>query len=62
MDLRVLFCLCKRWQGHIANRGHRSREVEESLLEEVSREEEEHEVELQAVVDSEAKEFILNGE
>lgn len=64
MDLRVLFCLCKRWQGHIANRGHRSREVEESLLEELSREDEEHDsgVELQAVVDSEAKEFILNRE
>lgn len=38
--------------------------MEESLLEEVSREEEEHDsgVELQAVVDSEAKEIILNRE
>lgn len=42
----------------------RSREVEESLLEEESREEEEHDsgVELQAVVDSETKEIISNGE
>lgn len=43
---------------------HRSREVEESLLEDESGEEEEHDsgVELQAVVDSDAKEIISNRE
>lgn len=43
---------------------HRSREVEESLLEEECREEEEHDsgVELQAVVDSETKDVISNRE
>ncbi|TWW76684.1 proprotein convertase subtilisin/kexin type 7 [Takifugu flavidus] len=64
VDLRTLFCLCQRWGGRRAPRGLRIREVEESLLEEVSREEEEQDsgVELQAVVDSEAKEIVLNRE
>lgn len=60
MDLRTLFCPGHGWGGRRAPGGLRSREVEEPLLEEVSREEEEQDsgVELQAVVDSEAKEVI----
>lgn len=64
VDLRTLFCLCRGWGGRRAPRGLRGRGGGESLLEEVSSEEEEQDsgVELQAVVDSEAKEMILNGE
>lgn len=64
VDFRVLFCLWTRCGGRRTRRGHRGRGVEESLLEEDSREEEEHDsgVELQAVMDSEAKEVILNRE
>lgn len=64
VELRFLSCLCERWGGRRGRRGHRSREVEESLLEEESREEEEHDsgVELQGVVDSETKESISSGE
>lgn len=59
VELKFLFCLCKRWRGRRARRVHRSREVEESLLEE---EENDSGVELQAVVDSESKEIIPNRE
>lgn len=63
-DLKVLHCLRRRWGDRRARRVRGGRGVEESLLEEEYREEEEQDsgVELHAVVDSEAKETLLIGE
>ncbi|XP_070761518.1 proprotein convertase subtilisin/kexin type 7 [Enoplosus armatus] len=65
MDLRGLLCLRRRRGGHRARRGHRGRGVEEVVGddEEEDGEEEERDsgVELQAVLDSEAKVSLLNG-
>lgn len=63
-DLRVLHCLRRRWGERRARRGRGGRGARDSLLEEQYGEEEEHDsgVELHAVVESEAKEMLLNGE
>ncbi|XP_071753369.1 proprotein convertase subtilisin/kexin type 7 [Centroberyx gerrardi] len=65
LDLRDLLCLRRRRRGHRARRGRRGVE-EASLEEEEGAEEEEEErdsgVELHAVLDSEAKVMLINGE
>lgn len=64
LDLRGLLCLRKRRGGHRARRVHQGRGVEEPLLEEGDGGEEERDsgVELHAVLDSEPKAMLLNGE
>ncbi|KAM8769614.1 proprotein convertase subtilisin/kexin type 7 isoform 1-T2 [Acanthopagrus schlegelii] len=64
LDLRGLLCLRRRRGGYRARRGHRGRGVEEALMEGQDKEEEERDsgVELHAVLDSEAKQTLLNGE
>ncbi|XP_070827212.1 proprotein convertase subtilisin/kexin type 7 [Chaetodon trifascialis] len=64
LDLRGLLCLRRRRGGHRARRGHQGRGVEEPLLEEEDRGEEERDsgVELHAVLDSEGNGTLLNGE
>ncbi|XP_054452834.1 proprotein convertase subtilisin/kexin type 7 [Anoplopoma fimbria] len=66
LDLRGLLCLRRRRGGHRARGGRRGRGVEDAMVEEEAggRGEEEHDsgVELHAVLDSEAKAPLLNGE
>lgn len=63
-DLRVLHCLRRRWGERRTRRGRGGRGARDSLLEEQYGEEEEHDsgVELHAVVESEAKETLSNGQ
>ncbi|XP_058490428.1 proprotein convertase subtilisin/kexin type 7 [Solea solea] len=66
LDLRGLLCLRKRRGGHWARRGHQGRGVEDAVAEEEEEDGEEEEMdsgfELQAVLDSEAKEPLFNRE
>lgn len=63
LDLRWLFCLRRGRGGYQAKRGHQGRGVEEALVEEAAEGEEwDSGVELNAVLDSEAKVPLLNGE
>ncbi|XP_051253039.1 proprotein convertase subtilisin/kexin type 7 isoform X1 [Dicentrarchus labrax] len=64
LDLRGLLCLRRRREGHRARRGRRGREVEEVSVEEELGVEDEWDsgLELHAVLDSEAKVALLNGE
>uniref|UniRef100_A0A3Q4BTY4 P/Homo B domain-containing protein n=1 Tax=Mola mola TaxID=94237 RepID=A0A3Q4BTY4_MOLML len=58
MDLRALLYRCRRWANRRARRGHKGRGVEESLLDEEYRDQEEQD----SVVDYEANRTLLNGE
>lgn len=64
LDLRGLICLRGRRGSHRARRGRRRRGVEEAVGEEEDGEDEEQDsgVELHAVLDSETKAPLLNGE
>uniref|UniRef100_A0A7N6B9Y5 P/Homo B domain-containing protein n=1 Tax=Anabas testudineus TaxID=64144 RepID=A0A7N6B9Y5_ANATE len=64
LDIRGLLCLYRRWRGHQVKRWRHGREVEEALVGENDAEEEEWDsgVELNAVLDSEAKVPLLNGD
>ncbi|KAI3354559.1 hypothetical protein L3Q82_019063 [Scortum barcoo] len=64
LDLRGLLCLRRRRGGYRAKRGRRGRGVEEAVGEGENGEEEEQDsgVELHAVLDTEAKAPLLNGE
>ncbi len=65
LDLRGLLCLRKRRGSHRARPGRRGRGVEDAVGEEEEDEEEEEQdsgVELHAVLDSESKVALLNGE
>lgn len=63
-NLRVLHCLRRGWGERRSRRGRGGRASRDSLLEEQYEEEEEHDsgVDLHAVVESEAKEMLSNGE
>ncbi|XP_041658273.1 proprotein convertase subtilisin/kexin type 7 [Cheilinus undulatus] len=64
LNLRGLFCIGRRRGTHRTKRGHRGRGLEEALDEEEDGEEDDGDsgVELHAVLDSEAKVSLLNGE
>lgn len=57
VDLRALLYRCRRWASRRARRGHEGKGVEESLLDEEYRDQEEQD----SVVDYEANRTLLNG-